>query len=99
MRRVNYIDEVAEEEESPDNEEHLVPQIDGRGSKSFYMEGMTCEMYFKAISDTGSRVSNFKKRDLKKIIGERKVVISDMIKDGSYVDYKKKPLDLLGYQF
>ena len=39
MRRVNYIDEESEEEESDSNEEQLVFQIGGNGSKPFYMEG------------------------------------------------------------
>ena len=99
MRRVNYIDEESEEEESDSNEVQLVFQIDGNGSKPFYMEGTMCGKYFKAIIDTGSPVSIFTKRDLTKIIGERKVVIRDMIDNERYVDYNKRPLDLLGYQF
>ena len=59
-----------------------------------------CGNYFKAVIDTGSPVSIFtKKRDLQKIIGERKVVIRDMIENERYVDYHRKPLELLGYQF
>ena len=99
MRRVNYIGEESEEEESDSNEEQLVLQIDGNGSKPFYMEGTMCGNYFKAIIDTGSPVSIFTKRDLTKIIGKRKVVIRDMIDNERYVDYNKKPLDLVGYQF
>ena len=63
------------------------------------MEGTMCGNYFKAIIDTGSPVSIFTKRDLQKIVGERKVVIRDMIEGERYVDYDKKPLELLGYQF
>ena len=44
-------------------------------------------------------VSIFTKRDLRKIVGERKVVIRDMIEKERYVDYYRKPLELLGYQF
>ena len=58
-----------------------------------------CGNYFKAIIDTGSPVSIFTKRDLQKIIGERKVVIRDKIDQERYVDYNKRPLELLGYQF
>ena len=58
-----------------------------------------CGNYFKAIIDTGSPVSIFTKRDLLKIVGERKVVIRVMIEGERYVDYNKKPLNLLGYQF
>ena len=39
MRRVNYIDEESEEEESDSNEEQLVLQIDGKGSKPFLYGG------------------------------------------------------------
>ena len=99
MRRVNYIDEESEEEESDSIEEQSVLQMDGNGSKPFYMEGTMCGNSFKAIIDTGSLVSIFTKRDLTKIIGERKVVIRDMIDNEWYVDYNKRPLDLLGYQF
>ena len=99
MRRLNYIDEESEDHESGNNEEQLVLQIDGKGSNPFYMEGTMCRKYFKAIIDTGSPVSIFTKRDLTKIIGERKVVIREMIDNERYVDYNKRPLDLLGYQF
>ena len=34
-----------------------------------------------------------------KIIGERKLVIMDMVDNERYVDYNKRPLDLLGDQF
>ena len=98
MRRVNYIGE-SDASTSDDNEEQLVLQIDGNGSKPFFMEGTMCGNYFKAIIDTGSPVSIFTKRDLQKIIGERKVVIRDMIDHERYVDYNKRPLELLGYQF
>ena len=38
-----------------------------------------CGKYFRAIIDTGSPVPNFTKLGLQKIVGERKVVITDMI--------------------
>ena len=96
MRRVNNIDEDTEEDTTDDDEEQFVLQIDGNGTKPFFMEGTMCGNYFKAIIDTGSI---FTKKDLQKIIGERKVVIRDMIDNERYVDYNKKPLQLLGYQF
>ena len=100
MRRVNYIDEEeSEEEESSHEEEQLVLRVDGKGHKPFYMEGLMCGKRFKAIIDTGSPVSIFTERDLQQIIGERKVVVRDMIEDEHYVDYNKRPLKLLGYQF
>ena len=98
MRRVNYIEESDEESEE-DDEEQLVLRVDGDGCKPFYMEGTMCGNYFKAIIDTGSPVFIFTKRDFQKIVGERKVVIRDMIEGERYIDYNKKPLELLGYQF
>ena len=99
MRRVNYIEESDEESEDDEDEEQLVLRVDGDGCKPFYMEGTMCGNYFKAIIDTGSPVSIFTKSDLQKIVGPRKVVIRDMIAGEKYVDYNKKPLNLLGYQF
>ena len=100
MRRVNYIDESDEDEEDyEEDEKQLVFRVDGEGSKPFYMEGMMCDNYFKAIIDTVSPVSIFTKRDLHKIVGERKLVIRDMIGGDKYVDYNRKPLKLQGYQF
>ena len=99
MRRVNYIDEEDSEEESSDEEEQLVLRVDGKGHKPFYMEGQMCGKWFRAIIDTGSSVSIFTKRDLQQIMGKRKVVVRDMIEDEHYVDYNKRPLKLLGYQF
>ena len=58
-----------------------------------------CGNYFKAFIDTSSPVSVFTKRDLQKIVGERKVVIIDMIKNERYVNYNRNPLKLLDYQF
>ena len=98
MKRVNYFEESEEEEESED-EEQLVLRIDGNGCKPLYVEGMMYEQYFKAIIDTGSPVSIFTKKDIQKIIGDLKVVIRDLIEDKRYVDYNRKPLNLLGYQF
>ena len=98
MRRVNYIEE-SEEEESGEDEEQLVLRVDGNGSEPFYMEGTMCRNYFKAITDTSSSVSIFTKRDILKNVGERKVVIRDLIEGEQYVEYNKKPLNLLGYQF
>ena len=98
MRRVNNIEE-SEEEESEEDEEQLVLREDGNGCEPFNMEGTMYGNYFKAIIDTVSPVSTFTKRDLLKIVGERKVVIRDVIECERYVDYNKKPLNLLGYQF
>ena len=98
-RRVNYIEESEDEDESVPDAEQLVLRVDGEGSKPFYMKGMMLGNYFKAIIDTGSLVSIFTKRDLQKTEGERKVVIGDMIENERYVDYNRKPLELLGYQF
>ena len=95
----NYLEESDDESESEEDEEQLVLRVDREGSKPFYMEGMLCGNYFKAIIDTGFPVSISTKRDLKKIVGERKVVIREMIKDERYVDSNRKPLGLLGYQF
>ena len=74
-------------------------RVDGEGSKPFYMKGTMCGKYFKAIIDTGSPVLIFTKRNLQKIAGDRKFVIRDTIGDERYVDYNRKPLELLGYQF
>ena len=98
LRRVNFIEESEEQEESGD-EEQLVLRVDGNGSKPFHMEGMMCGNHFRAIIDTGSSVSIFTMKDLQKIVGERKVVIREMIDGEKFVDYNKKPFNLLGYQF
>ena len=66
MRRVNYIEEYEDEGESEEDGEQLVLRVDGEGSKPFYMEGMLCGNYFKAIIDTGSPVSIFTKKICKK---------------------------------
>ena len=58
-----------------------------------------CGNYFKAIIDTDSPASIFTKKDLQKIVGERKVVIRDMIEGERYMDNNKKPLNLFRYQF
>ena len=42
---------------------------------------MMCGKYFKANIDTGSPVSYLSKRDLQKIVGDRKVVIRHMVGD------------------
>ena len=89
LRRVNYIEET-EDEESDVDEEQLLLNIEGKGSKPFYMEGLMCGNYFKAIIDTGSAVSIFTVKDLQKIVGERKVVIRKIIENERYLDYNKK---------
>ena len=99
MRRVSYIEESEEESEGDEDEKQLVLRVNGDGCKPFFMEGRMCGNYFKAMINTGSPVSIFTKRDLQKIVGDRKVVIRDMIAGERYIDYNKKPLNLLGYQF
>ena len=71
MGRVNYIDEVTDEDTSDDIEEQFVLQTDENGTKPFFMEGTMCLIYFRAINDTGSPVSTFTKRDLQTIIGKK----------------------------
>ena len=98
MRRVNYVEESEDEDESEEDEEQLVLRVDGERSKPFYMDRLICGNYFKAIIDTDSPVSIFTKRDLQKIVVSD-VVFRDMIENERYVDYYRKPLELLGYQF
>ena len=60
MRGVKYIEETdGVTDDDDDTEEQLVQRIDEKGSKSFYMEGMMCDKYFKVNNDTRSPVSNF----------------------------------------
>ena len=82
--RVNYIEESNGESEE-DDEAQLVLRVDGDGGKPFHMKGTMCGNYFKAIFDTGSPISIFTKRDSQKMVGERKVVIRDMIEGELYV--------------
>ena len=82
-----------------EDEGQLVLRVDGNGCEPFFMEGTMCGNYFEAIIDTGSPVSIFTKRDLLKTVGERDVVNRDMIEGERSLDYNKKPLNLLGYQF
>ena len=91
VRRVNYIEESEEEDEEESCDEvQLVLRVDGNGCKPFFLEGTMCGNYFKAIIDTDSPASIFTKKDLQKIVGERKVVIRDMIEGERYMDYNKK---------
>ena len=81
MRRVNCFEESEEDTEEDEVEKQLVLRVEGDSYKPCYMEGMMCGNYFEAIIDNGSReVFNFTKRDLQKILGDRKVVIRDMIR-------------------
>ena len=101
-RSVNYIGEESDEKDSEKHEEQRKLRIDGKGNKPFYMEGLMCGNHFKAIIDTGSPVFSlfsFTKRDLHKVVDERKVVIRDMIGVERYVDYNEQTLELVGYQF
>ena len=99
IRGVNYTDEQSNDEVSDDDEEQLFRRFDRNGRSPFCIEGTMCENYFEASIDTGSPVSIFTKRDLPKIIGEKKVVIRNMIDRERYVDYNKSPLKFLVYQF
>ena len=87
VRRVNYIEESEEEEaEESCDEEQLVLRVDENGCKPIYMEGTMC---VQGNHRYWFPVSIFTKKDLQKIVGERKVVIRDMIEGERYVDYKK----------
>ena len=40
MRRVNYIEDTEDEDDTEVDDEQLVLKIEGKGSKPFYMEGL-----------------------------------------------------------
>ena len=57
-----------------------------------------CDNYLKQLLILGHQFPFLQNEILQKIVGDRKVVIRDMIAGDRYVDYSKKPLNLLGYQ-
>ena len=63
------------------------------------MEGLMCGKKIQDIIDTGSPVSIFAVDELERIIGQNWVVVREMIDDGRYVDFNRRPLPLLGYMF
>ena len=81
MQRANSIDGDDSEEKTDDvdDEEQLVLRVDGKDQKPFYMEDLIYGKQFKAIIDIGLLVSIFTKTNLRQIIGERKVVIREVI--------------------
>ena len=93
MRRVNYLEEDSEEEGT------LVLKVDGEGAEPFMMNGLMNNKTFSAIIDSGSPVSIFGVDELKKILEVETMVVKPMPEDEKYMDFGKKPINLLGFRF
>ena len=95
IKGINY---VSEDEEELDDDEMML-QVDGEGTNQFTIEGLLCGNNLKAIIDTGSPLSIFPIDELQRIVGKRRVIVSEMIDNERIVDFNEKPLPLLGYMF
>ena len=84
-------------EDSDTNSDRVVLQVDGEGAAPFIMRGKMNKRDFSAMIDSGSPISIFTVKDLKSILGNQLLFAKPMPKSEMYVDYNKRPLDLLGY--
>ena len=71
----------------------------GRRSQQALLHGKVRKLFQSNYRQRLSSFHFYKKKDLQKIEGERKVTIKDMIRGERYVYKNRKPLELLGYKF
>ena len=65
----------------------------------YYMERFLNGQRFKTMIDTGSPVTIFAVNEIKKIMKRGNLQVRRMVDNETYVDFKGKPLNLLGYIF
>ena len=95
LSKLNYTSEVSEELDDDEN----VWQVYGSVLKPFMIESLMCDNKFEAIINTGSPVSIFAVGELKKIIGEHRVLVRGLIDNEMYVDFSRRLFPMLGYIF
>ena len=98
-RRVNWVDEETEDEEEIEEEEQYMLGIDAGGSPPFMMRGKINRKKFNLMIDSGSPVTTIKYEDLPKILQYETLFVRPLPEEEKYVDYNKRPVNLLGYIF
>ena len=99
-RRVNWVEEESEnDEDKNEDEEQYVLGIDGSGSPPFMMKGKINRKKFCLMIDSGSPVTIINYEELQKILQYETLFVRPLPPDEKYVDYNKKPVNLLGYIF
>ena len=82
-----------------EDEEQYVLGIDGSGSPPFMMKGKINRKKFCLMIDSGSPVTIINYEELQKILQYETLFVRPLPPDEKYVDYNKKPVNLLGYIF
>ena len=98
-RRVNWVEEEQEDDEDKEDEEQYVLGIDGNGSPPFMMKGKINRKKFCLMIDSGSPVTIIKYEELQKILQYETRFVRPLPSDEKYVDYNRKPVNLLEYIF
>ena len=98
-RRMQLVDQ--EEFGDDEDDDYMVLNVEGGNNetKPYYMEGFINGNRFKTMIDTGSPVTIFALDEIKRIMKREKLSVRQMIEGERYVDFKGKPLLLLGYVF
>ena len=96
-RRKNWIEEEPEDNEDKEEEEQYVLGIDGNGSPPFMMKGKINRKKFCLMIDSPVTIINYE--ELQKILQYETLFVRPLPPDEKYVDYNKKPVNLLGYIF
>ena len=97
VQRVDYY----EEDKNSDSDE-LVLNVESEAtnnSEPYYVDGWINGFRFKLMIDTGSPVTIFAIDEVKRIMRRADLQVRPMIEEEKYVDFKGKPLKLLGYVF
>ena len=92
------MDEEPEDAEEIEEEEQYLLDIDGSGSILFMMKGKI-NRKFNLMTDSGSPVTIIKYEDLQKQLQYETLFVRPLPEEEKYVNYKKRPVNLLGYIF
>ena len=91
------MDEEPEDEEEIEEEKQYVLGIDGSGSPPFMMREKINRKNFSLMIDSGSPVTIINYEVLQKIPQYEILFVRPLPEDEKYVDYNKRPVNLLGY--
>ena len=99
-RRINWVEGDDEKENTDDQEEEQnVLGIDEGGSPPFMMKGKINKKKCCSMIDSGSPVTINGYDELQKIIQNDVLLVRPLPKNKKYVNFNKRPVDLLGYIF
>ena len=97
IKRIDQWDENSNGSTAEDDK--IVLMIEGDKHGQFTKSGKINENPLKTLVDSGSPVTMFEMKEIKKIMKRKTLFIRELPKDEEYVDFNRRKLTLPGYVF